>query len=191
MGRSLQGRGRMKRGICKECGKERNIANAKHQLCPIHNARRLAEGKPPKKYALKKRAYVKWKKQKPIKRTKIKVKDWKEDEMKVADNAFSKFILAKYGKNCYTCGNPAADCGHFISRRHMATRYDERNARPQCTYCNRFRHGRPELFRYKLIEEIGEKQVLMIEQEARNEIKLSSNQLEQVATIYNTMLAKL
>lgn len=51
----------MKRGICKECGKERQIANSKFMLCPIHNSRRLAAGKPPKKYTLKKRTYKTWK----------------------------------------------------------------------------------------------------------------------------------
>lgn len=33
-------------------------------------------------------------------------------------------------------------CGHFISRRYEATRYDEMNCAPQCVSCNTFHQGR-------------------------------------------------
>ena len=33
------------------------------------------------------------------------------------------------------------ECGHFISRRHMSVRFDERNAMPQSTYENLTRIG--------------------------------------------------
>lgn len=40
---------------------------------------------------------------------------------------------------CISCGKPVywkeADCGHFINRRHMNTRYDERNCNLQCRNC--------------------------------------------------------
>ena len=47
--------------------------------------------------------------------------------------------------NCCTCGRTIcfdeSDCGHFISRDRIATRWDERNAHAQCRNCNRFRSG--------------------------------------------------
>lgn len=35
-----------------------------------------------------------------------------------------------------------SDAGHFISRRHMATKYDERNVHAQSRHDNRFQAGR-------------------------------------------------
>ena len=46
---------------------------------------------------------------------------------------------------CCSCGRiisfDDSDCGHFISRDRIATRWDERNANLQCRSCNRFRSG--------------------------------------------------
>lgn len=60
-----------------------------------------------------------------------------------ADRWFSKFIrLRDKDKPCITCGSYGQkDCGHFISRRFEATRYDERNSHGQCLKCNRFEYG--------------------------------------------------
>lgn len=85
------------------------------------------------------------------------------------DEVFSLFIRLKYAKNgvckCYTCGksiiigDPNCQAGHFISRRHSATRWDERNVRPQCGRpCNQqgMGGGEPLKFEFKLKEEYGE-----------------------------------
>ncbi len=46
---------------------------------------------------------------------------------------------------CVTCGAfrqwRSVDAGHFISRRHLATKFDERNVHPQCKQCNGFKAG--------------------------------------------------
>jgi hypothetical protein len=34
-----------------------------------------------------------------------------------------------------------AHAGHFVSRRHMSVRWDERNVNPQCPRCNTFNDG--------------------------------------------------
>ena len=59
---------------------------------------------------------------------------------------FSKYIRLKNADwrgyvKCCTCGktrqwNDRIDAGHFISRRHNATFFDERNVHPQCKGCN-------------------------------------------------------
>lgn len=56
---------------------------------------------------------------------------------------FNKFIrLRDQNKRCITCGTGAvSDCGHFISCRFEATRFDEKNAHGQCAKCNRFEYG--------------------------------------------------
>ena len=61
-----------------------------------------------------------------------------------ADKYFSLYIRKRdKDKPCITCGRRTtdADCGHFISRRYEATRYDEKNAHGQCIKCNRFEYG--------------------------------------------------
>jgi hypothetical protein len=67
------------------------------------------------------------------------------------DKAFSEFIRKRdsnedgYGK-CITCGKTIhykdGHCGHFISRRHRSTRWDEQNTALQCVACNSFNQGR-------------------------------------------------
>jgi hypothetical protein len=69
---------------------------------------------------------------------------------KLADTWFSLYIRIRqtdyqgYGK-CITCGArkhwKLADCGHFQSRAHMATRYHDFNSHIQCKPCNGPRGG--------------------------------------------------
>lgn len=68
-----------------------------------------------------------------------------------ADKYFSEYIRRRDADangfcKCCTCGKRAywkeMDAGHFISRRHEGTRFDERNANAQCPYCNRFDQGK-------------------------------------------------
>lgn len=58
---------------------------------------------------------------------------------------------------CYTCGAvkhwSLQQCGHFISRKEMATRWDFRNVRVQDKYCNENLGGNLEVFRQRLEEE--------------------------------------
>jgi hypothetical protein len=59
---------------------------------------------------------------------------------------------------CYTCGvvKPwkEMDCGHF---QHNKLDFDERNLKPQCTYCNNklWGGGRLDKYALRLIDEYG------------------------------------
>ena len=48
--------------------------------------------------------------------------------------------------SCVTCGRrdriDNMDCGHYMSRGFMATRWDEKNCAAQCRKCNRYQEGR-------------------------------------------------
>ncbi len=68
------------------------------------------------------------------------------------DKVFSKFIRLRDSKKfehkafiCISCGKvkpyEQADCGHFVSRRYLATRWNEQNCNAQCRHCNRFLEG--------------------------------------------------
>ena len=60
------------------------------------------------------------------------------------DTWFSKYIRLRDAEpngyfRCISCGKVKAfrkaDCGHYFSRTHMATRYDEDNCNAECSYC--------------------------------------------------------
>ena len=83
------------------------------------------------------------------------------------DTICSKIVRqngSKDGYNyCYTCGVRlpwnSLDCGHFISRRFISTRFDLNNMRPQCQWCNRELHGNLDVYREKLTNELGEEKM--------------------------------
>lgn len=87
------------------------------------------------------------------------VSTWKKKAWAV----FSRYIRAKYGPACYTCGkekkpdgNPTfLQGGHFISRSHNATFLYEDNVRPQCYYCNVRERGNIGEYAYRLKQELG------------------------------------
>lgn len=87
------------------------------------------------------------------------------------DIVFSKFVRFSHAKNglcaCYTCGHEAPfkkiHAGHYITRFYKATRWDERNVKPQCFMCNIYRKGNAVIFRQKLVKELGEEEVKEME----------------------------
>jgi hypothetical protein len=67
-----------------------------------------------------------------------------------ADKVFSEYIRRRYADDngvteCFTCGKndhwKKLQCGHFQSRKHYATRWNEENCQVQCAGCNVFRYG--------------------------------------------------
>ena len=80
------------------------------------------------------------------------------------DKVFSQFIRLRDADNngfcrCISCGCKErwqdVDCGHFVNRHHMATRYDERNCNAQCRKCNRFTSGNIEGYKRGMIRKYG------------------------------------
>lgn len=109
------------------------------------------------------------------------------------DSVFSKYIRAKYHKYCYTCNKPsnALQCGHFVSRQYLATRWSEDNCRPQCWGCNGYGRGRLLDFEENLKEELGEAVVENLKLSRHTIIKLSVPwYLEQIES-YEQKLAAL
>lgn len=79
---------------------------------------------------------------------------WYKKEL---DRVFSLYIRKIHPKVCYTCGKPAErlQCGHYISRQYLATRWSEQNCRPQCWGCNGYGKGQPLIFEENLKREYG------------------------------------
>lgn len=61
------------------------------------------------------------------------------------DKVFSEFIRQRDKGICCTCGKQDTwkymQCGHYISRSSLATRYNEINCHCQCVGCNIFKKG--------------------------------------------------
>jgi len=76
----------------------------------------------------------------------------------------SQLIKKIYGNKCYTCGRKAEGaglhCGHFIpsSTCGIGLRYDLRNLRPQCYYCNINLGGNGAVYAKKFIDKYGQEE---------------------------------
>jgi hypothetical protein len=109
----------------------------------------------------------------------VKVKR-KPDYKKKLDEVFSKYIRLKYSDEhgycrCISCGKvhfwKQIQNGHYMSRRHLSTRWSEDNCRPQCVACNIFNQGEAQMYRRNLVAEIGEERVTWIETYAHTTAK--------------------
>lgn len=116
------------------------------------------------------------------------------------DTVFSKYIRLRDAMpsgtfRCISCGKikplDQADAGHYFSRIHMNTRFDEDNVHAECRYCNRFSADHLVGYRENLIKKIGEKRFLMLEVHAHQTKKWSSFEIEQLIKYYRALVQKL
>jgi hypothetical protein len=105
------------------------------------------------------------------------------------DSIFSQYIRLRYSKNeiseCVTCGKQdhwkKLQAGHFVSRKHYATRWDEDNVQVQCSGCNVFRYGEQYLFSKYLGVDLSE-ELLM---KSRKIQKFTDSELLDMIELYN------
>lgn len=99
------------------------------------------------------------------------------------DKTFSEYIRLRdsdrYGTiRCISCGKRIkwkyADAGHYISRKNMSLRFDEKNVNAQCPICNRFRCGNLEKYRRGLMIKYGRFVIDYLENK-KNEIRQFSD----------------
>lgn len=116
------------------------------------------------------------------------------------DKVFSKYIRLRDAMpsglfRCISCGKikpiGQADCGHFHSRTHMSTRFDEDNCHAECRYCNRFSADHLIGYRENLIKKIGEQRFKLLDIKAHETKKWSHFELEQLAKYYRALVQKL
>lgn len=112
---------------------------------------------------------------------------------KKLDAIFSKYIRAKYPKVCYTCNKPndRLQCGHFISRKHLPTRWSEDNCRPQCWGCNGYGKGMPLEFEEKLVAEYGREFIDKMKASRHQTLKLDREWYEEKIAYYENELSTL
>jgi len=113
--------------------------------------------------------------------------------IKKADIIFSSYIrLRDKGKPCCTCGNVLPlECGHFISRKHMATRWTETNSHGQCIECNREKHGNLDRYEDFIKMKYGGKHLEGLKNASRLICKPTSGDLEMLIAIYQNKIKEL
>jgi len=106
------------------------------------------------------------------------------------DKLFSEYIRKRDSDHrgickCISCGKEAPafggsiHAGHFMSRRHLATRWDEKNVNGQCAGCNTFRGGEQYRQSIGIDRKWGEGTSAELEQRAHTIVKLSRTDYEE------------
>jgi len=118
---------------------------------------------------------------------------------KELDKWFSLYIRLRDSKDgmviCFTCGKIAhyksgMQCGHFQSRRFMATRYDEKN-QIQCVKCNMFEQGMQWQFGLNLDAKYGLGTAEELQLKARQTFKMMRIDYEEKITYYKSVVNKI
>lgn len=113
------------------------------------------------------------------------------------DTVFSKYVRLKGADEngfvqCFTCDAmpivwTQTQCGHFIPRSHLATRWEEANCRPQCRCCNELKSGNLGAFKDRLEDEhpgITE----WVSEQSRQISKLARSELKHLLLMYRAKL---
>lgn len=125
----------------------------------------------------------------------ICVLNLKDMKINQADKWFSIFIRLRdsdemgYCK-CVTCGNirhwKNLDCGHWIKRQHVGTRYNEKNCAAQCKGCNAFEQGRSIEHEQFIIKTYGIDTRNLLKSGERSYCKYSKLELHYLANEYKS-----
>jgi len=115
--------------------------------------------------------------------------------IKKLDAIFSRWVRLSNSVNeictCVTCGKEShwkdIQAGHFISRKHYSTRWDERNVLPQCVGCNVFKYGEAYLYSLYLGNKLSKKLLV----KSRIIIKFTNAELEDMIKEYTERFNKL
>ena len=119
---------------------------------------------------------------------------------KELDKWFSLFIRLRDATNegmvqCWTSGRvyhyKQIHAGHFMSRRHLATRWCEINVQPQSAADNLFGQGEQYKFGLNLDAKFGEGTSEELQYKARQTVKLSRVDYEEKISYYKDFVEKL
>lgn len=125
-----------------------------------------------------------------------------KSKIKLLDNVFSQFVRLSqtdangFGK-CISCNNTKfydnLDAGHFVNRKHLSLRYNEKNVNCQCRDCNRFDEGNPAGYAIGLIRKYGNDIIEQLSISKHLTVKFTEFELNEFIKYYrskNKELAK-
>ena len=100
---------------------------------------------------------------------------------KELDDYFSIFIRMRDSKDgigiCITCGRMKEwrymDCGHYMKRQYLSTRYDEKNCNIQCKHCNGPLQGANEIYTTEIDKKWGPGTAKILEIKRYNKSRLT------------------
>lgn len=116
--------------------------------------------------------------------------------IKQLDSVFSKYIRQRDAVNeiatCFTCGKrdhwKRLQNGHFQSRKHYSTRWDETNCQVQCAGCNVFKYGEQFLFGQNLDVKYGLGTSNELYLKAKKTVKISTVELQDMIKHYKYLV---
>ena len=119
---------------------------------------------------------------------------------KELDKWFSLYIRLRESTSqgiaqCFTCGKidyyKKLQCGHFQSRRHYATRWNEWNCQVQCVKCNMFEQGEQWKFGLNINAKYGDGTSKKLEFLAQTSIKKMRVEYEEDIRYYKALVNNL
>lgn len=113
--------------------------------------------------------------------------------VKKLDAVFSIYIRRRYAVNdiakCVTCGKQdhwkSLQCGHFMSRKHISTRWNEDNCQVQCAGCNVFRYGE----QYKFSLYLGNNLAEQLHIKSKEVCKFTEVELQELIQHYTHQIS--
>lgn len=113
--------------------------------------------------------------------------------VKKLDTVFSIYIRRRYAiddiAKCVTCGKEdhwkSLQCGHFMSRKHMSTRWNEDNCQVQCAGCNVFRYGE----QYKFSLYLGNNLAEQLHIKSKEVCKFTEVELQELIQHYTHQIS--
>ena len=119
---------------------------------------------------------------------------------KKLDVLFSQYIRRRNADHlgrvkCFTCGVEKhwkeQQAGHFQSRSHHSTRWDEVNVQVQCVKCNMFRQGEQYKFGLYLDDRFGDGTAEELENRSKTIVKLNRVDYEEAIERYKQKINEL
>ena len=120
---------------------------------------------------------------------------------KELDKWFSLYIRLReaneYGMcQCFTCGvvrhyKDGMQNGHFQSRKHLSTRFDEENCQVQCVKCNVYAWRQQNKFSLAIAFKYLEDKAEELQYLARTTLKISRVEYEEKISYYKSLVDKL
>ena len=110
------------------------------------------------------------------------------------DGHFSRFIRKRDTVNgvikCFTCGTKIsfteAQCGHFIDRDQMPTRYDEHNCHAVCEECNCYDPHHKAVYHGRMLQKYGQEEINRLDRKSKGLQKFFKFEIEDLIEYYKS-----
>ena len=98
--------------------------------------------------------------------------------------------------SCVTCGVrkhwKELDAGHYIAKTGgLSIYFEEKNLAPQCTGCNRFRHGNLAQYALYLIGKYGDQILEELDWKRKQTISISNGEYKKLIEVYKEKIKSL